>query len=140
MALLSGQIAFEIDEAERIATIVFLGPIAEQQVIDFYMSGVVDQAGIDGFDFLFDLRHTKWIPDPATIRVLGLYMRQVRAKAGAGPDSRRIAAVRRDQPEVYASLHGAATQAELGTERLRYFDDIEQARLWVKAGRAPTAG
>jgi len=70
MSALHGQIAFEIDAEQRIATIVFFGPVSDQQVIDFYATGAIDQAAIDGFGCLFDLRHTKWIPDPATVRLL----------------------------------------------------------------------
>lgn len=36
MAVLSGQVAFEIDTDERLTTIVFLGPVTDQQIIDLY--------------------------------------------------------------------------------------------------------
>ncbi|MBP6819739.1 MAG: hypothetical protein KBC46_10600 [Ferrovibrio sp.] len=133
MAILSGQVAFEIDDDERLTTIVFLGPVSDQQVIELYTAGGFDNAAISGYNFLFDLRHTRWIPNPATIRQLALHMRQVREQAGTGPDQRRIAAVRRDNPEVYAATHGARTQAEIGQQRLRYFNDICAARLWLRA-------
>ncbi len=132
MALLSGQVAFEIDDDERLTTIVFLGPVTDQQIIDLYTAGGFDDAAISGYNFLFDLRHTRWIPDPATVRQLALRIRQIREQAGAGADQRRIAAVRRDNPEVYAATHGARTQTEVGQERLRYFNDIDAARVWLK--------
>jgi len=135
MSVLSGQIAFEIDDDERLTTIVFLGPVTDLQVVELYSAGGFDEAAISGYNFLFDLRHTRWIPNPATIRQLALRMRQVREEAGAGTDQRRIAAVRRDNPEVYAATHGARTQAEIGRERLRYFDDIAAARVWLKGGK-----
>lgn len=61
-------------------------------------------------------------------------MRQVREQAGVGSDQRRIAAVRRDNPEVYAATHGAHAQTEVGQARLRYFNDIDAARAWLKSG------
>lgn len=129
----SGQIAFEIDDGARLATIVFLGCVTDQQLIELYAAGGFDNAATSGYRFLFDLRHTAWIPDGATIRQLALRMRLLREKAGLGPDKRRIAIVRRDNPEVYAATLGAKTQAEIGQERLRYFNDICAARLWLEA-------
>lgn len=133
MAVLSGQIAFEIDDGARLATIVFLGCVSDQQLIELYSAGGLDDAAINGYNFLFDLRQTAWIPDAATIRQLALRMRQVLERAGAGTDKRRIAIVRRDNPEVYAATRGAKTQAEIGQERLRYFSDICAARFWLEA-------
>jgi len=137
---MSGQIAFEIDDAKRIVTVVYLGPVTEQQVLDFYVADTLSAHIIECYDFLVDQRHSLYRAPEGAIERLGKALRQRAGVPRLDISRRRIALVRRDQPEAFAATHGAPMRAEFGTEFVRYFNDMDEARAWLRAGREERAG
>jgi hypothetical protein len=135
MSRAAGQIAFDIDEAEGIATIVYLGMVTDQMAHDFYLAGHVDAGVVAGLDFLVDMRHTHWQPSADTIATIAAYVRQVRSRAGADAAPLRIASVRADNTDVHSILHGAPMRTGFGEETMRYFDNMDEARAWLKQSR-----
>jgi hypothetical protein len=136
MSSLSGQVAFEIDDATRTATVVYFGQLTEQQVLDFYSSEALPPHVIETYDFLVDQRHTKYQPAEGAIHRLAAALRQRVGAPRLDLSRRRIALVRRDQPDSFAMTHGAPMRVEFGSDFVRYFDDIEAARAWLRQGHA----
>lgn len=125
----SGQIGGEIDEAARLVMVAYIGPVTDAQVLAFYRGLVADKPQVARFDFLIDLSFSGYVPSPASVQALGELAR------GAGGGGNRIAAVRRERPELYAATDGRPMLEVFGADNVRFFNDLSQARAWL-AGMA----
>jgi len=126
---IGGQIGVEIDAAAGMITVVYFGAVTDAQVLAFYTGLVQETPQAIEYDILIDLRHTTYIPSSETIQALGLLVRNNPRKKG------RIAAVRRERPEVYTAMQGGRMLDEFGSDRMRFFDGLDAARAWLLAGR-----
>lgn len=123
----SGQIAFEIDEAVRLVTVVYAGPVQDEQVIGFYEKLFGDRPDLAEYGFLVDSRYSVWIADEATLARVAEVTKPPVAFAG----SRRIAMVRRERAEVISAGRGRLMQDAFGKSVVRYFNDLDSARRWL---------
>lgn len=137
MSALTGQIAFEIDEETLIATVVYFGPINDDQVRDFYLSGQLDAAASAGYNFLLDLRHTHWHAKPETIRAVALHVRRLWQASPPRPGGGRIASVRPKTSTPAANRRDAHLREEFGSDQIRDFEDIGKARVWLSVSAQP---
>lgn len=136
----TGQIAFETDDASRIVTVVYFGPVTEQDVLDFYAADTLSVHIIECYDFLVDQRHTYYQAPEGAIERLGQMLRARLGGARLDTSKRRIALVRREQPDTFVMTHGAPMRQEFGSELVRYFNDMDEARAWLGQGRDARAG
>ncbi len=127
---IGGQIGVEIDATAGMVTVVYFGAVTDEQVLAFYTGLLQETPQAVEYDILIDLRHTTYIPSSETIQALGQFARSIERKKG------RIAAVRRERPEVYTAMQGGRMLDEFGSDKMRFFDGLDAARAWLLAGRA----
>lgn len=127
---IGGQIGVEIDATAGMVTVVYFGAVTDEQVLAFYTGLLQETPQAVEYDILIDLRHTTYIPSSETIQALGQFARGIERKKG------RIAAVRRERPEVYTAMQGGRMLDEFGSDKMRFFDGLDAARAWLLAGRA----
>ncbi len=121
----SGQIGVEIDEAARLVMVAYIGPVTDAQVLAFYRGLVADKPQVARYDFLIDLSFSGYVPSPASVQALGELARS------AGGGNNRIAAVRRERPELYAATDGRPMLEVFGADNVRFFNDLVRARAWI---------
>lgn len=127
---IGGQIGVEIDATAGMVTVVYFGAVTDEQVLAFYTGLLQETPQAVEYDILIDLRHTTYIPSSETIQALGQFARSIERRKG------RIAAVRRERPEVYTAMQGGRMLDEFGSDKMRFFDGLDAARAWLLAGRA----
>ncbi len=126
----SGHIGVEIDDAAKLVMVAYIGPVTDQQVLAFYAGILKDAPRVVEYDVLADLRLTSYVPGPGIVQAIGELVGAVGRRVG------RVAAVRRERPELYAATDGRPMREVFGTDNVRFFNDITEARGWLAAMRA----
>ena len=65
MAVTSEHLAYEIDAATRIATVVYIGELGDNEVLSFYASLMAHYPDAPNYDYLLDMRYTDWRASPS---------------------------------------------------------------------------
>lgn len=127
MAVTSQHLAYEIDAAARIATVVYIGELSDREVLAFYTQLLADVPAAPGYDFLLDMRYTDWrITPDAVSRINRLFGQRGR------DDLRRVAVVRKTLNATNMQQE-QVLRAGLTSRTIRYFAVMEQAQGWLRS-------
>lgn len=127
MAVTSEHLAYEIDAAARIVTVVYIGALSDSEVLAFYAELVTDVPDAPTYDYLLDLRYTDWLASPEMIaRLDQLFQRRLTDHL------RRIAVVRKTVT-LAAKQQEVALKQGLNQRMVRYFTEMDAARAWLVA-------
>ncbi|PJI43894.1 hypothetical protein [Ferrovibrio sp.] len=127
MAVTSEHLAYEIDAAARVATVVYIGELGDNEVLGFYASLMAHYPDAPNYDYLLDMRYTDWRATPETIdRLDQLFRRR------PSDYLRRIAIVRKGLESTNMRQAQALRQG-LNNRTIRYFADMEQAQHWLRS-------
>lgn len=127
MAVTSERLAYEIDAAARIAMVVCIGALTDNEVLGFYTNLIAHHPDAPNCDYLLDMRYTDWRASPEMIMRLGQLFQN-------RPTDylRRIAVVRKTLDA--ASMRQEQTLRDgLNNRTIRYFTDIELANRWLRS-------
>lgn len=128
MAVTSEHLAYEIDVAARIATVVYIGELGDNEVLSFYASLMAHYPDAPNYDYLLDMRYTDWRATPETIdRLDQLFRRRPTDYL------RRIAIVRKTLDTTTNLLQEQALRQGLNNRTIRYFADMEPAQRWLRS-------
>lgn len=125
----SGHIGVEIDDAAKLVMVAYIGPVTDQQVLAFYAGILKESPRVVAYDVLADLRLTSYVPGPGIVQAIGELVGATGRRVG------RIAAVRRERPELYAATDGRPMREVFGIDNVRFFNDIAEARAWLATAR-----
>jgi hypothetical protein len=127
VAVTSEHLAYEIDAAARIVTVVYIGTLSDSEVLAFYTELVADVPDAPTYDFLVDMRYTDWLASPEMIAKLDqLFQHRLTDHL------RRIAVVRKTVM-LTAKQQEVALKQGLNQRMVRYFTDMGAARAWLVA-------
>lgn len=127
MPATSEHLAYEIDTVARIATVVYIGELSDQEVLAFYTQLLADVPAAPGYDFLLDMRYTDWRITPGAIsRIDQLFCQH-------GSDGLRRVAVVRKMLNATSMQQEQVLRAGLTNRTIRYFADMEQAQVWLRS-------
>jgi hypothetical protein len=127
VAVTSEHLAYEIDVAARVATVVYIGELRDNEVLGFYASLMAHYPDAPNYDYLLDMRYTDWRATPETIdRLDQLFRRR------PSDYLRRIAIVRKGLESTNMRQAQALRQG-LNNRTIRYFADMEQAQHWLRS-------
>lgn len=127
MAVTSEHLAYEVDTVARIATVVYIGALDDNEVLGFYASLMAHYPDAPDYDYLLDMRYTDWRATPEMIARLDQLFRR-------RPTDylRRIAIVRKTIEAAVNMLQEQALQQGLNNRSVRYFADMAQAERWLR--------
>ncbi|MEK9970420.1 MAG: hypothetical protein VW600_14865 [Ferrovibrio sp.] len=120
-------LAYEFDEAARIVNVVYIGAIEDAEVLDFYGDLLRLRPDAPGYDFLVDMRYTEWLASPAMLATLDALFRFDSPQ----PRLRRVAIVRKDT--VARDRTQQDLLRNLKSREVRYFTDMDVARVWLRS-------
>jgi hypothetical protein len=119
-------LAYEVDEAARIVTVVYIGDVDDAQVLAFYENLLRQRPDAPTYDFMVDMRYTEWAAACDVLATIDAMFRVDHPQ----PRLRRVAVVRKDAGLRNNSqsklLHG------LKNREVRYFKALEMAQAWLQ--------
>lgn len=126
MAVTSEHLAYEIDVGARTATVVYIGELTDSEVLSFYASLMAHYPDAANYDYLLDMRYTDWRASPEMIARLDQLFRR-------RPTDylRRIAIVRKSVDATNVRQEQALREG-LNNRTIRYFTDMDVARVWLQ--------
>lgn len=126
MAVTCEHLAYEIDAVARTATVVYIGELTDNEVLSFYASLMAHYPDAPNYDFLLDMRYTDWRASPEMIARLDQLFRR-------RPTDylRRIAIVRKGMAAANLRQEQALRDG-LNNRTIRYFTDMDAARVWLQ--------
>ena len=128
----SQHLAYEIDEATNIVTIVYIGMLTDDEVATFYARLVARHPRAPAYNYLLDMRYTDWVASPALVARVDAIFDSTELQTHC----RRIAIVRKDA--ALAQKHQESMLSRGMNDRIfRYFSSLDQARGWLLAGPGP---
>lgn len=127
MSALCEHLAYDIDDATRIVTIVYIGDVEDDEVIDFYTGLHRLRPDAVNCDYLLDMRYTDWRASPEMVARLKVLFgnRPVHAH-------RRLAIVRKTDA-VANRVQESVLREGLDWRIIRYFSQMDVARDWLQA-------
>lgn len=127
MAVTSEHLAYEIDAAARIATVVYIGALSDQEVVEFYAGLVASYPDAPTYDYLLDMRYTDWRITPAALsRIDQLFRRR------PSDHLRRVAVVRKTLDTTNMQQEQVLRDG-LNNRSIRYFAAMDQAQRWLRS-------
>lgn len=127
MSVTSEHLAYEIDVAARMVTVVYIGAPTDNEVLSFYASLIAHYPDAPNYDYLLDMRYTDWLASPEMIgRLDQLFRRRPTDYL------RRIAIVRKTLDSTNMRQEQALHEG-LNNRAIRYFIDMEPARRWLRS-------
>jgi hypothetical protein len=118
-------LAYEIDAATRIITVVYIGALTDDEVVAFYANLVEQHADAPTYDYLIDMRYTDWLATPEAIAGIDAVYSRI------GSDYRRHIAIVRKNAATTNKLQETVLRDGLKDRVIRYFTDITLARNWL---------
>lgn len=127
VAVISEHLAYEIDAAARIATVVYIGALSDHEVIEFYASLLARHPEAPAYDYLLDMRYTDWrITPEALSRIDQLLCRR------PTDHLRRIAIVRKTLDSTSMKQEQVLHDG-LNNRSIRTFAAMDAARGWLQS-------
>lgn len=127
MAVTSEHLAYEIDAAARIATVVYIGELSDHEVLAFYTQLLADVPEVPTYDFLLDMRYTDWrITPEALSRIDRLFCHR------PTDHLRRVAVVRKSLDTTNMKQEQVLRDG-LNNRKIRYFAAMEPAQHWLRS-------
>ena len=127
MSATSQHLAYEIDAAARIATVVYIGQISDDEVLNLYAHLIDEYPDFPTYDYLLDMRYTDWRASADVIASLdGLLQRR-------DTDYRRRIAIVRKAADLTNRQQESALHEGLNHRAVRYFAEMDPAREWLLA-------
>jgi hypothetical protein len=126
VATTSEHLAYEIDAASRIVTVVYIGLLTDDEVVEFYAQLVAEAPDAPTYDYLLDMRYTDWRASPeAIVQLDQLFQHRLTDHL------RRIAIVRKTVSLATRQQEVALRQG-LNKRIVQYFTNMETARSWLQ--------
>lgn len=126
MAVTSEHLAYEIDAAAGIATVVYIGTLSDQDVVEFYAGLMASYPDAPTYDYLLDMRYTDWRISPAALsRIDQLFLRHPH------DGLRRVAVVRKTLDTTNMQQEQVLRDG-LTNRTIRYFAAMDQAQRWLR--------
>jgi len=130
MSTLCEHLAYEIDAAHRTVTIVYIGQLSDDEVVDFYAGLVGTRSEATLYDYLLDMRYTNWIATPIVVdRISRVFEDSLPAL-----QCRHVAVVRKSSAAIVKAQETLLGQAS-DRRVVRYFSAIDAARDWLRTPR-----
>lgn len=127
MATTCEHLAYEIDAAARIATVVYIGELSDREVLGFYANLMAHHPDAPNYDYLLDMRYTDWRATSETISQIDrLFSRR------PTDHLRRIAIVRKIEDATNRRQEQALHEG-LNNRTIRYFAGMQQAMHWLRS-------
>jgi hypothetical protein len=127
VAITSEHLAYEIDVAARIAMVVYIGELTDNEVLRFYASLMAQYPDAPNYDYLLDMRYTDWRATPEMIARLDQLFRR-----RPTDHLRRIAIVRKSLASANMRQEQALHEG-LNHRAIRYFVDMPLAQRWLRS-------
>lgn len=118
-------LAYEIDSATRIITVVYIGTLTDDEVIGFYADLADRHAEALTCDYLLDMRYTEWRATPDVIDSIDRLFNRKRT------DYRRRIAIVRKAVIAINKQQEIVLRAGLQGRIIRYFTDMDVAQAWL---------
>jgi len=125
MSALCEHLAYDIDDDARIVTVVYIGDVRDDEVIDFYVDLHAQRPDVVTCDYLLDMRYTDWRASQEMIARLRIVFSREQVNA-----RRRLAIVRKSDAMVN-KVQEAVLREGLDWRSIRYFSQMGQARDWL---------
>ncbi len=123
----SQHLAYDIDDAAGIVTVVYIGALTDDEVLTFYARLVARHARAPAYDYLLDMRYTDWAASPALVTQIDAIF----DSADLYDHCRRIAIVRK-VTNIVRPHHESTLRRGMNDRIFAYFTDMELARSWLR--------
>lgn len=127
MSDLCEHLAYDIDDALQIVTVVYIGDVTDDEVVDFYSSLHDRRPDVVDCDYLLDMRYTDWRASPEMIaRLRALFSRGV-------VNRRRRMAIVRKSDAMANKMQESVMREGIDWRIIQYFSQMDAARDWLRA-------
>lgn len=125
--MLCEHLAYDIDAAARIVTVVHIGSLHDDDVLRFYTQLIAGTPAVSAYDYLLDMRYTDWVAAPTLVVAICDLLDH---GSGDAMTDRRFAVVRKD-PAVAEKMQEGLLRDGLKHAVIRHFNGMPAARAWL---------